>query len=118
MELSARSAPHLTISAPTTFLDVTLPSLHFNFINNQWVLDENIYYQYASYVSMFDGYNNKDMGNGYKDNILVFDKMLSTSGETNLISTNAEFVNKVTLNGIPLKDVPGIYYFITISYFS
>lgn len=103
------SVPHLTISAPTAFLDVTLPSLHFNFINNQWTLDENIYYQYASYVSMFDGYNNKDMGNGYKDNILVFDKMLSTSGETNLISTNAEFVNKVTLNGTPLKDVPGIY---------
>lgn len=101
--------PHLCISVPTNFLDTNLPCIHFNFIAGQWVLDENIYYNQSSFVSFFNEYNNFDMNNGYRQSILVFDRNLSSESNIDLIATNSEFVNQVTLNGIALKNVPGIF---------
>ena len=102
------TVPHLSIEMPVTFLDVIIPAIDLNF-STIWVVDDTLYLNRTSFTSIFDGYNNLDLGNGYHQTILCFDKTLSNEQNIDLIATDAEFVNKVTLNGVKLKNVPGIF---------
>lgn len=103
---------HIAFIRPTGFLDSILPSIEFVFKENLWHLSNEDVRERTSFTDFNAGGNNADKGNGYRDVILCFDQNFykdSSKNNTNLVSTNAEFVNKVTLNGTPLKNVPGIY---------
>ena len=104
------AVPHLELITPTRFLDVIIPSISFNFSNNLWSFDSSKHLSYANFSTFHPGYNNLDMQNGYRQTILTFDKIFATGKDnTNLKTIDAEFVNKVTLNGVTYKNVPGIY---------
>ena len=105
------SVPHLELVTPTEFFDVIIPTMSFNF-STLWVVDNNQYVNRTSFMSFHPENNNALMDNGiYRITILCFDQMFAGSDKNNtdLIAQNEEFVNKVTLNGVPLKNVPGIF---------
>lgn len=105
------TVPHLELSVPTEFFDVIIPAMSFNF-TTIWVVDSEQYVNRTSFSSFYPEHNNVLMDNGiYRDTILCFDQFFADSDKNNtdLIATNEEFVNKVTLNGVALKNVPGIF---------
>ena len=105
-------SPQITFVEATRFFDSIIPTLQFVFKWNAWELSDEDVLDRTSFTGFFEGYNNLDMGNGYRDIILCFNQYLyhnSDKNNTNLITTNEEFANKVTLNGVPLKNVPGAY---------
>lgn len=104
------ATPNICLDTPTAFLDVIIPCINLNF-GTQWVISEDKDFNKTSFSSFYSGHNNLDLGNGYRDTILCFDKNFAGSDKnnTNLISIDADFVKKATLNGIPYKEVPGIY---------
>ena len=80
--------------------------------DNKWHVSNEDVKLRTSFNGYYVSQNNADLGNGYHQTILSFDKSFysdSSKDGTSLIATNEEFVNKVTLNGVLLKNIPGIF---------
>ena len=104
--------PQLSLDVATCLFDSIISPFQLIFKDNAWhVSDEDVLLR-TSFTGFYQQYNNYDLGNTYRQTILCFDKHFyhdASKNDTNLITANEEFVNKVTLNGVLLKNVPGIY---------
>ena len=104
--------PQLSLNVATKIFDSIILPIQLVFKENQWHVSNEDVLMRTSFTGFYDGYNNRDMENTYRQTILCFANNFysdSSKNNTDLIAANEEFVNKVTLNGVPLKNVPGIY---------
>lgn len=106
------SRPQLSLDVATSFLDSIISPIQLIFKENKWNISNEDVLIRTSFTGFYQDHNNLDLGNTYRDTILCFANNFysdSSKNNTDLKAADEEFVNKVTLNGVPLKNVPGIY---------